>query len=104
VEVTVAAYRLDGRAYHFVLVAPAGQAALFEPMVTSFRRAGRAAPAGGGRRIEVVTVRPGDTVESLSARMAPDADPVGRFRMLNGLQPGAPLQPGHKVKLVVALR
>ncbi len=52
------------------------------------------------RRLAVVTVRPGDTVETLSARMAfPDARRE-RFMVLNGLGYGEALVVGQKVKLV----
>ncbi|MBT3905503.1 MAG: M48 family metalloprotease [Rhodospirillales bacterium] len=51
-------------------------------------------------RISVVTVRRGDTVESLAARL-----PVERFRLelfeaLNGITRGQRLRPGQKVKLI----
>ena len=36
-------------------------------------------------RIKVITVQPGDTVESLSHRMAGVDRPTERFRVLNGL-------------------
>ncbi len=51
-------------------------------------------------RVEVVTVREGDTVESLAARMPFEGYRVERFRALNGLPPGARLSPGDRVKIV----
>lgn len=50
--------------------------------------------------VQVVTVRPGDTVDSLAARMAYPDYRVQRFRVLNGLKEGAPLKVGEKVKIV----
>lgn len=101
-DVTVAAYAVgDGRAYHFVTIAPAGQGRAFDGLIESFRRLSeREAAAIGPRRIVVVTVRAGDTAESLSARMAGEAR-LERFLMLNALEKGEPLTPGRKVKLVL---
>ena len=103
VDLTVVAYSLGGEeAYSFVAMAPAGQANLFDPMFDSFRRlADRETDAIAGRRIAVVEVRPGDTAESLAARMAPEGDRMGRFLMLNALDPGQPLRSGSQVKLIV---
>ena len=53
------------------------------------------------RIIDVVTVRPGDTVQSLAAQMAYRDYQLDRFLSLNGLAPGTRLAPGRKVKLVV---
>ena len=51
-------------------------------------------------RVRVVTVRPGDTVESLAARMPYDDLKLERFRTLNGLAAGEGVRPGQLVKLV----
>lgn len=103
VDLTVVAYSLGGEeAYSFVAMTPAGQAGVFDVMFDSFQRLSeREADAIGGRRIQVVTVRSGDTPASLAARMAPDRDRLGRFQMLNALEPGEPLRPGQQVKLIV---
>jgi len=53
------------------------------------------------RVIDVVTVRQGDTVQSLASRMAYRNFKVERFASLNGMAPNARLVPGQKVKLVV---
>lgn len=51
-------------------------------------------------RLGVITVEPGDTVQSLAARM-PFADyQVARFQTLNGLPQGARLAQGQQVKIV----
>jgi len=52
-------------------------------------------------RIRIVRVKPGDTVPSLSARMAFPDRKEERFRVLNGLSPSAGLTPGMLVKIVV---
>ena len=52
-------------------------------------------------RIKVITVQPGDTVESLSHRMAGIDRPAERFRILNGLDQHAQVKPRDRVKIVV---
>lgn len=52
-------------------------------------------------RIKVITVQPGDTVESLSHRMAGVDRPLERFRVLNGLDASATVKPRDLVKIVV---
>lgn len=52
-------------------------------------------------RIKVITVQPGDTVESLSHRMAGVDHPVERFRVLNGLDRNAQIKVRDRVKIVV---
>lgn len=106
VDVSVVAYNLGGgAAYQFVTLSPSGQAAVFDTMYASFRRlsdgeAARYLP----RRIEVITVRSGDTSESLSARMAGDSGKLELFQMLNDVRPGEALTSGRKVKLVMEPR
>ena len=48
-----------------------------------------------------MTVRPGDTVQSLASRMAYRNFQVERFLSLNGLAANSRLVPGQRVKLVV---
>jgi predicted Zn-dependent protease len=52
-------------------------------------------------RLMVVTAGPSDTVEKLATRMAVPDRAAERFRVLNGLEPGAKLKPGSEVKIVV---
>jgi len=52
-------------------------------------------------RIKVITVQPGDTVESLSHRMAGVDRPTERFRMLNGLDAHTQVKVRDRVKIVV---
>ncbi len=69
----------------------------------SFRRlTEREAQSAQPPRIRVVRVQAGDTVESLAQRM-PIADlPASRFRVLNGLAPGAQPKAGDRVKIIAA--
>ena len=52
-------------------------------------------------RLKIVTVQPGETVESFADRMAQLDRPLERFVVLNGLDRGKPLQAGQKVKTVM---
>ncbi len=102
VDVMVFAYEFArDKAYHFVTLAPAGQTGMFSPMLNSMRRvsateAGQVKP----RRLSVVTVARGDTVQSLAARMAYTDAPLERFLVLNGFASNTVLRVGDKVKLV----
>lgn len=73
----------------------------FRDTVNSFRRLSLAEiDATRPLRVHVVTVRPGDTVESLAQRMAGVDRPVERFRTLNGLGVREAVKPGDRVKIV----
>lgn len=103
IDVGVAVFVVGRENFHFVTLAPAGQAPAFDPLIDSFRRLSPAERAEARpTRIRVVTVRPGDTQASLAARMAVDDHAAERFRAINGLEPGDPLRPGDKVKIVAA--
>ncbi|HEY0627713.1 MAG TPA: M48 family metalloprotease [Sphingomicrobium sp.] len=104
VDVGVFAYQWDADTiYHFVTLARAGQGlGPFGGMFESLRRITPAEAASiRPRVIDVVTVRSGDTVQSLASRMAYRDFQLDRFLALNGLAPNSRLQPGQKVKLVV---
>jgi len=104
VDVSVVAYQWDAqRVYHFVMLTQGGaQLGPFAQMIGSLRRITPAeAAAIRPRIINVVTVRPGDTVQSLAGRMAYRDFQLDRFLTLNGLAANARLVPGQKVKLVV---
>ncbi|HEX8262967.1 MAG TPA: M48 family metalloprotease [Allosphingosinicella sp.] len=104
VDLTIVAYRWDSdTAYHFAMITPAGSGlGPFAPMVESLGRISAAeAAAIRPRIIDVVTVGPRDSVATLAGRMAYDDHKEERFRVLNGLAPGAALKPGQKVKIVV---
>ncbi|QOV92680.1 M48 family metalloprotease [Novosphingobium sp. ES2-1] len=103
VDVVVFAYEFGPQqAYHFTTISQAGQASQFDTMFRSIRRISAAeASAVKPRRLSVVTVKSGDTVESLAKRMAYTDQPLQRFLVLNGLSSGSRLVAGQKVKLVV---
>ncbi len=74
----------------------------FRETVNSFRRLTLAEiQAARPLRIKVITVQPGDTVESLANRMASIDRPIERFRILNGLDGKANVKVRDRVKIVV---
>jgi predicted Zn-dependent protease len=71
-------------------------------MINSLRRVtAQEAATIRPRVIHVVTVAPGDTIQSLAARMAYRDSQVDRFLALNGMTASSRPVPGQKVKLVV---
>ncbi len=52
-------------------------------------------------RIGLAVARPGDTVDTMAARMTGLDRPVERFQVLNGLDRGGALKPGQTYKIVV---
>ena len=106
VDVVVFAYEFArDRAYHFIVIAPAGRAGTFNPMFQSMRRVTQSEATNVvPKKLQVVTVARGDTVASLARRMAYPAAQEERFRVLNALPSGASVTPGQKVKLVVRVR
>lgn len=52
-------------------------------------------------RVKVVTVKAGDTAESLGSAMAVSSHKAEQFRLLNGLEPGRQPSIGDRVKVVV---
>ena len=103
VDIVVYAYEFSNtQAFHFATISQAGRSNTFTPMFRSMRRiTQREANAIVPRVIDVVTVRRGDTIQSLSNRMAYTTGKVERFRVLNGLGSSDQLQAGQRVKLVV---
>jgi predicted Zn-dependent protease len=104
VDVSVMAYQWSpNNIYHFAMLTQGGSGmAPFAQMVNSIRRISPAeAVAIRPRVIDVVAVRPGDTVQSMASRMAYRDFQLDRFLAFNGLQPGSRLAPGQKVKLIV---
>lgn len=104
VDVSVFAYQWDANTiYHFVSLTRGGQGlSPFASMVNSLRRISNSeATAIRPRVIDVVTVRRGDTIQSLASRMAYRDYQVDRFLALNGLATNSQLVPGQKVKLAI---
>lgn len=74
----------------------------FREAVNSFRRLTLAEiQAARPLRLKVVQVRQGDTIESLSHRMASVDRQLDRFRVLNGFDGRSSVRPGDRVKIVV---
>ena len=104
VDVSVVAYQFDAQHfYYFVTLTPGGYGlSTFSSMINSLRRiTPQEAAAIRPRIIHVVTVAPGETVQSLANRMAYRDFRLERFLTLNGLDANSRLVPGQKVKLVV---
>ena len=90
--------------YRFVFLTPPNRTGqlreALQETTYSFRRlSADEAAAIRPLRIDIVTVRTGDTLESLGRRMATSL-PLETFQVLNGLSPTDRLTPGRKVKLV----
>ena len=103
VDATVVAYRFPSATYTFTLVTPAGSGiGPFQPLLASVAPLSTAEANGiRGKKISIVTVKAGDTIDSLSARMAFPDQRRERFITLNGLDPEQALTPSRLVKLVV---
>src|SRR6476469_3553852 len=104
IDASVAAYQWDARrAYYFIMLTPGGYGvAPFVSMINLLRRISPAeAAAIRPRIIQGETVRAGDTVQSLSSRMAYRDFRLERFLSLNGIAANSTLVPGRKVKLVI---
>ena len=103
VDVTVVGYEFsNSQAFHFAAITPAGRGSTFNSMYSSLRRidANEAAQVVP-RRIQVVTARSSDTVQSLANRMAYGNAQVERFRVLNGIASNAEVVAGQRYKIVV---
>jgi predicted Zn-dependent protease len=89
-------------AFLFVTQAPAGRSEAMDTLLRSFRRLSpaEAASVGKGLKVDVVTVKPGDTVDSLARRMAFPDNQLMRFLALNGME-ARPLKPGERLKIIV---
>lgn len=104
VDLSVMAYEWgNGSAYHFAMITQAGAGLQpFSSMVQSLRQiSSQEAAAIRPRVIDVVTVRSGDTMQSLASRMAYNNYQLERFMVLNSFNQNSQLQAGQKVKLVV---
>ena len=101
----VAVKQNDGRIYRFLMATPTS---LTERMSDSLRRltyslrplTAQEAAQAKPWRIQIYRVGAGETAASLASRMAMPDFKEDWFRTLNGLAPGAQVQPGQLVKLV----
>jgi predicted Zn-dependent protease len=102
VDVTILAFRTaTDQALHFITVTRAGAGiGPFRAMLDSFRRLSPAEIGSArARRVQIVTLQPADTLESLAGRMAYADHRLERFKALNGL--AARPETGTRVKLIV---
>ncbi|MNZ87734.1 hypothetical protein D3C78_1066040 [compost metagenome] len=51
-------------------------------------------------RVRVVTVKPGETVATMAARMMGTDRKLDMFRMINAMSATATIQPGQRVKII----
>lgn len=102
VDVTVFAYEFSKTsAFHFATIVPAGRSSVFSAMYQSVARMGSQEAASiKPRKIDVVTVQRGDTISSISRRMAYSSYQQDRFLVLNRLRANDPLRVGQNVKIV----
>ena len=101
----VYALRFGSDVYRFIFASrqktPASEQSAKET-VQSFRRLTlEEIQAARPLRIKVIAAQPGDSVESLSRRMAGVDHPEQRFRILNGLDANGRVKPGDRVKIIV---
>lgn len=100
-EVTVFAYEWNGTtAYHFITIS-AVNTNPFNNMFSSMSRLTAAqASSIKPRKLRVVTVGKGDSLNTMAAKMAYSSLQTERFLALNGRSANAPFVAGQKVKIV----
>jgi predicted Zn-dependent protease len=98
------AIRFGTEVYRFIFAAKqmtADADRAFRYSVTTFRRMTQSeVDSARPLRLRIVTVQHGDTAERMAGRMPLVDRPLERFLIVNGLNPGDPLKPGDKVKIV----
>ncbi|GGE51809.1 metalloprotease [Agaricicola taiwanensis] len=101
----VAAIQLDDDIYRLVFAArelTPETDARFREAIQSFRRlTSEEVISTRPQRLSVITVKPGESIESIAARMPFSDRAVERLLVLNGMEPGAQLTAGQKMKTVV---
>jgi predicted Zn-dependent protease len=102
----VAIHHSNDSAYHFLMLTPQekyqGLTDGLQRMTYSFNKISQGeADQIKGRKIRIVTVQSGDTIESIARYMSFDDYKVERFVALNGLTQGQRLSPGQQLKLIV---
>ncbi|MBB2973470.1 putative Zn-dependent protease [Mesorhizobium sp. RMAD-H1] len=92
------------KVYRFLTAAPKGSAALLptsQAVTRSFRILSPAEQATiKPLRIRVVTVKPGETIGTLAARMQGTDRKLDLFRLLNAIPPGGTISVGGRVKII----
>lgn len=104
VDATMVAYRFPSATNYLVVLTPSGSGlGALQPLVASMAPlSATEAAAIKGKRLRIVTVKAGDTLDTLARQMAYPNFQRERFLTLNGLQEGAALTPGMLVKIVTA--
>ncbi|OAP38949.1 metalloprotease [Sinorhizobium glycinis] len=101
-DVTV--IRIGDRIYRFLTAVPKGSTALeatASQLRSSFRRMSpNEVQSLRPLRVRVVTVRPGDTISTLAARMMGTDRKLDLFRLINAMQVTSTVRPGDKVKII----
>ena len=104
-DVNVVAYRFGGGSgYHFIFISPSNVnvSDVVNTTARSFRKLTDAQAAALRKRVvQVVTVKSGDTAQSISQRMAFDNYKLERFLVMNNREANPTLRAGEKVKIVV---
>ncbi len=95
----------NNRFYRLVFLAPKGQmnnyAVAYRRATYSFRQLSSGdAQSAAPDRVRVITVKSGDTIQSLAARMPVKDFAIERFCLLNGITSSDVLRPGDTVKTV----
>lgn len=95
----------DNHVYRFLFAAPTqsfnSMDSQFGTSANSFRQLSASEVTGyKAKRIKIVTVKAGDTIESLAATMQLDDAKVDWFKVINRLDGGKPLEVGQLVKIV----
>lgn len=104
VDATIVAYRFPAATNWFTIVTPAGRGTgALTPLLESVAALSPSdAAAIKGKRIRIVTVKAGDTIDSLSGQMAYPDFRRERFLTLNGMSDDRDLRPGMLVKVVTS--
>lgn len=95
----------NGEMVRFSIIAPAGGLARIEQqMIGSVNTlkylSEQEAAALKPLRLKVVPVKPGDTSESVAAKLPFVGNKLEQFRVLNGLREGEEIKPGQRIKIV----
>jgi len=97
--------QFGGQVYRFIFAAKNRTAEAdraFRESIQTFRRlSSQEAQSIRPLHLKIVKVQLGDTVESLSSRMAPFDHQVERFQVLNDLKPDEQLKAGDRLKIIV---
>lgn len=101
----VTVINLGQRTFRFIMAAPKAASNvtdLAEATTASFRQLSKSEVAGlKPLRVRVITVKPGDTLASLAAKMQGVSRRLDLFRALNAFDSGERPKPGQKVKIIV---